>query len=241
MEKEIPMTSTKALKLIGFTAWLAASSVFVSATLAKADEPDWSGFYVGAHAGYGWGDADHRETNGGMTGSDSYAADGGLIGGTAGYNWQRGIVVVGIEGDLGYMDLTGSGRIASSVPTKYQALDLDGGLYGTVTARLGFALGNTLVYGKGGWAFYRGDATQTTTNPGFVTHGTDTFSGWTLGGGVERMITDKLSIKVEYQHLEFGTEAGDQTSVSDDPIRYVYRNETDLTADTVKFGLNYHF
>jgi outer membrane immunogenic protein len=205
-------------------------------------EHNWTGFYAGVHGGYAWGSADQYQTTGGMPpGPFSYDVDGAFGGGTAGWNWQIKNFVVGVEGDIGYMDLAGSGRIASSVPTKYQALELDGGVYGDVTARAGLAFGRTLVYGKGGFAFYDGEATQTTTNPGFVTHGTDTFTGWVAGGGIEHFITPNISLKVEYLHFDFGSQGGDQTSISDDPVGYVYKNKTDLTADTVKAGLNIHF
>ena len=145
----------------------------------------WTGFYLGAHAGYAWGDVDQRQTIGGMpVGPFSYDVDGAFGGGTAGYNWQAGQLVVGIEGDLGWMDLSGAGRIPSSNPAAHQDITLDGGLYGDITGRLGVAMGRTLLYGKGGWAWFNGEARQKTTNPGFVTHGTDkAFDGWVAGAG----------------------------------------------------------
>ena len=50
-----------------------------------------------------------------------------------------------------------------------------------------------------------------------------------------------MSIKVEYQHFDFGTELGNQTSVTDPPIGHVYKNWTDLTAESVKAGVAFHF
>ena len=203
----------------------------------------WTGFYLGAHAGYAWGSVDQRQTTGGMpVGPFGYDVDGAFGGGTAGYNWQAGQLVVGIEGDLGWMDLSGAGRIPSSNPAAHQDISLDGGLYGDITGRLGVAMGRTLLYGKGGWAWFNGEARQKTTNPGFVTHGTDkAFDGWVAGAGIEHMIAPNVSLKLEYLHFDFGRQGGDQTSVSDPPIGFVYKNTADLTADSVKAGVNFKF
>jgi outer membrane immunogenic protein len=96
----------------------------------------WTGFDLGAHAGYAWGSVDQRQTTGGMpVGPFSYDVDGAFAGGTAGYNWQAGQLVVGIEGDLGWMDLSGAGRIPSSNPAAHQDITLDAGLYGDITGR----------------------------------------------------------------------------------------------------------
>ena len=202
----------------------------------------WTGIYVGGHVGYAWGDAEVRDTNGGVPpGPFHYEPKGAFAGGTAGYNWQLGNVVVGIEADLGYMDLSGAGRIASSNPAAHQDITLDGGLYGDVTGRLGIAFGHTLVYGKGGWAYYTGEARQKTTNPGYETTGTDAFSGFVVGGGIEHFLSPGLSIKAEYLHFDFGSQSGYQTSISDPPIGYKYYNKTDVNADSVKVGIAVHF
>jgi outer membrane immunogenic protein len=203
---------------------------------------NWSGFYAGLHGGYASGDVDQRQTTGGMPpGPFSYDASGFFGGGTLGYNWQAGSLVYGLEGDLGYMDLTGAGIIPSSVPTAHQDITLRGGVYGDITARVGFAVDRSLIYAKGGAAFINGESRQTTTNPGYVTHGTSGFSGWVAGGGVEHFITPKISVKAEYLHFDFGRQGGDQTSISDPPVGFVYRNTTDVTADTIKVGVAVHF
>jgi outer membrane immunogenic protein len=143
------------------------------------------------------------------------------------------------------MDLSGSGIVGSTHADHHQDLTLGGGVYGDVTGRAGFLLTPaTLVYGKGGFAFYDGQAEQATTNPGYAPTGTDTFTGWTAGGGIEHFITTNLSIKVEYLHFDFGTQEGYQTALTADPptpAGYKFRNWTDLTADSVKAGLAYHF
>jgi outer membrane immunogenic protein len=214
-----------------------------SSAFAKPVVYNWNGFYVGAHAGGVWGDVNVTDdiTDGVPPGPFGYSVSGFFGGGTAGYNFEIDNIVFGIEGDLGFIDPNGRGLIPSSDPAFHQDTTLNTGLYGDVTGRVGVAFAGALVYAKGGWAFFDGEARQTTTKPGFVTNGTDTFSGWTLGGGVEYLVTSNVSFKVEYQHFDFRPEIGDQTSVTDPPIGHAYHNWTDLTLDSVKAGVAYHF
>ncbi|MBZ0211232.1 MAG: outer membrane beta-barrel protein [Hyphomicrobium sp.] len=172
-----------------------------------------------------------------------YSFDSVFGGGTVGYNWQHKSLLIGIEGDVGYMDPDGEGRIPSSTPPNYQALTLDSGLYADITARLGVTFDRTLVYAKGGYAYYDGEAMQATTKPGYVPTGTDSLSGWVLGGGVEHFFAPNLSLKAEYLHFDFDTESGYQTNVGDlsSPIGYRFYNWHDVEIDTVKVGINYHF
>ncbi|MBY0561432.1 outer membrane beta-barrel protein [Hyphomicrobium sp.] len=225
---------------------IAAAIVMAASSTAMSQEYHWTGLYGGASVGYGWGDATVTDNakDGVNPGPFGYSPDGVLAGGTLGYNLQLDRVVLGIEGDIGYMDVAGSGIIGSTHADHHQDLTLDGGAYGDITGRAGIALGRALVYGKGGLAFYSGEASQATTNPGYAPTGTDTFTGWVAGGGIEYALTESLSIKAEYLHFDFGDQDAYQTSlVADDPTPagYKFHNTTDLNVDTVKFGINYHF
>jgi outer membrane immunogenic protein len=202
----------------------------------------WTGFYAGVHVGGVWGNVDVTDTTGGVTpGPFKFSPEGVFGGGTAGYNLQRGNFVFGVETDVGYMNLSGSGIIPSSSPQFHQDATLDGGAYGDVAARLGYAFDRTLLYAKGGFAFYDGEGTQVTTKPGYVHSGTGIFTGWTAGGGIEHYISPSWSVKGEYLHFDFGTQGGSQTSVGDPPIGFVYKNKFEVTADSAKAGVNYHF
>ncbi len=206
---------------------------------------EWTGFYAGLNAGYASGDVTVRDNlnpaDGVAPGPFKYSPTGFIGGGHAGYNWQNGAFLFGIEGDLGYIGTTGKGRIGSSVAAAHQDLTLDGGFYGDITGRLGIVSGNWVLYGKGGYAYFDGKSSQTTTNAGFVTNPATGFSGWTAGAGVEWLFAKNVSLKVEYQHFDFGSKIGDQTSITDVPVGHVYTNKTDLTFDTVKAGLSYYW
>lgn len=233
---------------------LALASVLLTASPAFADgipsripsleEPkhySWEGFYIGAHGGYIWESISQTQTSGGMPVGPFDFKDGSFFGGgQAGFNFQRQNIVFGIEADLGYMYLPGKGRIPSSNPAAHQDFAVDSGFYGDITGKLGFAVERTLIYGKGGYAAYSGEAWQKTTNPGFVTHGSDKYlQGWVVGGGIEQAISSRVSLKLEYLHYDFGKVTGDQTSVTDIPIGFVYTNASKVEFDTVKLGVNF--
>lgn len=228
---------------------LAGAAALTMMTLsAQASDPtlrepfSWTGLYAGVHAGYAWGDADHAQTNGGMPhGPYGYDVDGALGGVTLGYNQQFGFVVVGIEAEGGYMDLHGEGKIPSSTPPNYQALDVDGGFYGLIAGRAGFAIDRTLIYGKGGWFRMDGDAGQATTKPGYETTRSESFQGVVYGAGIEHAVGRHMTIKFEWLRFDFDGVTGSQTSLTDPPVGYVYTNQTDLQVDTFKLGLNYKF
>src|SRR5262245_54695621 len=67
---------------------------------------DWSGFYMGIHAGYGWGDTSF--TMPGFAGTSEYDANGFVGGGHVGINWQPNQFVFGIEGALSFNTLDGT-------------------------------------------------------------------------------------------------------------------------------------
>ena len=221
----------------------AAAAASILALPAYADGPlTWTGLYVGANAGYGQLNADHFQTNGGMDPSPFDADGDGFLGSaTLGYNLQAGSIVFGVEAEGGWMDITGEGRIPSSTPGHYQAIDVDTGFYGILAGRLGVTFGRTLIYGKGGYAWLEGDAGQTTTKPGFVTNRSEALQGWTYGAGVEQAITDRIRVKFEWMRLDLDGVTGSQTSLTDDPVGYVYTNSTDAEIDTFKVGVSFAF
>jgi len=174
----------------------------------------WIGPYVGINGGYGWGSSDFSAP----TSSGSFNVDGGLIGGTVGYNWQTGPVVYGLEGDIDWSDMGGNttcGGVACSVKNEYLA---------TVRGRLGYSFGNFLPYATGGLA-----VGNIKTNIAGVGSADDTNAGWTAGAGVEYHITGPWTAKVEYLHVDLGRGGS------------VGGTDASFTSDIVRAGINYHF
>jgi len=174
---------------------------------------DWSGFYVGANAG---GGASHNcWTNTSLLGVSTdpvgpegcHDAMGLMIGGQAGYRWQSGNLVFGIEGKADWAGLAGSGMsqflIAPQITnqTKTDAI-------GLITGQAGYAWSNLLWYVKGGAAVthntFNGLLTGTNT---IVDSASEVRWGGTVGTGVEYGFAPNWSVALEYDHLFMGSSA----------------------------------
>ena len=127
---------------------------------------------------------------------------GGFVGGAqAGYNYQFGMFVAGVETDLQYAAV---GNKGASYGTTYYSGDSDG-FFGTIRARAGVAFDRALVYGTGGFAY--GDiGGNSGYDPVLGYHSGDEINwGWTLGGGVEYAITNNFTAKVEGLYVDLDT------------------------------------
>jgi outer membrane immunogenic protein len=239
--------------LLGFAASAHAADVYSNSGGLK-DSPvsssayNWSGFYAGVNAGGGWSQLDSSFTTTNSSGTSGLTinhtnADVGVVGGgQAGYNFQTGAFVVGLEGDFGYLGVSNTSNIITAfAPGNSLALGtkIEPGFLADITARVGYASGPALFYVKGGWAYFDGSVGTS----GITALGSSNLrdvsasglSGWTLGGGIEYLISPSWSIKGEYQHFDFGSV--DFHPVISDPTVVIGNT---LTADTVKVGLNYH-
>jgi outer membrane immunogenic protein len=274
---------------MGKVAWAAAlaacfglSGGALAADLSLKDTPEyyapsdiWMGFYFGGHIGGVFGDTEVEDTFDYV--GDPFARNNidstGLISGVQlGYNVQRGNVVFGVEADLGYLSLSGDETADLPRPEskKYDPnadisakYSIEGGLYGDVTARLGYAADKALFYVKGGAAFvnaefnshYVGANCSTTRRNGscgpknpskFDFDTSDTLVGWTIGVGVEYALSQNWSLKAEYQHFDFGAMSLDYKgkytfNEAGDTSRLVGHADIALTVDAVKVGVNYKF
>jgi outer membrane immunogenic protein len=165
----------------------------------------WSGCYIGLEGGYGWGSESSIATSGtthlGAT-VVTINPEGGLAGGTIGCNWQTSNIVFGIENDISASGLSGSGNpvppFNATLPHAVSTTWLD-----TLRGRIGLTWDRALVYATGGAAFTNvrdsaaggGVAVATTTNR----------TGWTVGVGMEYLLSPKWSAKAEYLYADFGS------------------------------------
>ena len=139
----------------------------------------------------------------------------GLVGGVqGGYNWQTGPWVFGVEGDI-----QATGADDTFAPWKFS-----NPWFGTLRGRVGYALNNILLYGTGGLAYgsVKGNL--------FGLEETRTQVGWTMGAGAEVGLTPNWSAKVEYLYMDLSSRAYSITGTSNG-----------LSANILRFGINYHF
>jgi outer membrane immunogenic protein len=218
---------------------------------------DWSGAYIGANVGYGWGKSDFRdaEYNGGHTifpiVNWDVTSRGLIYGMQAGYNVQRGSFVYGVEGELGYLNLKGATLQPGLDPygDPYDAYGtVKGGAYGSINLRLGHAVDRTLFFAKAGVVYsdakigFYDDCTTGTCGPGLIDAVDKLGFGYQVGAGVEHALTEKWTIKVEYTFLDFGN-ANPRGIVGAGGGFFGQTKgvEGDLSAHTVRVGLNYKF
>jgi outer membrane immunogenic protein len=142
---------------------------------------------LGINGGGGWGKSQ-------WDGIDNFDISGGLIGGTVGYNWQFGQVVVGAEGDIDWSSIKGTTvvRCAPGCSTRNDWV-------ATARGRVGYAFNRFLPYLTAGLAV--GDINATV--PGLPA-GSTTKAGWTVGAGVEAGIVSNVSVKAEYLYFDLG-------------------------------------
>jgi outer membrane immunogenic protein len=203
---------------------------------------DWTGFYLGLDVGAAWATDTVSPTiddPGTFPRSNKLSTSGPLGGATIGFNYQLSSFLFGIEGDIGALALANS--LADPGSSLGEVDSINNGWYGDATGRLGFVWGPALLYGKGGWAFFNGQASTTTALAGYSATQSGTFTGWTYGGGIEYRLGGPWSAKIEYLHFAFGTKDASLTAVTAAPVGTVYPYANALSVDTVKFGLNYKF
>ncbi len=166
----------------------------------------WTGVYLGAQAGYSWGqertvfsDTLARAFNGAAFRQSSDTALGGA---QAGFNYQTGSLVFGVEGDLEALDaketLVAPG-IAARIRRDWQA---------SVRGRAGFALDRFMIYATGGAAFTDVEFAVLDPATGLAERATQSKTGWTAGAGVNFAYTDNLILGAEYRYTDFGTVSG---------------------------------
>ena len=204
-------------KWLGATILCASAMAFAAPVSASVPGFNWTGFYIGGHAGGSWdnNNLSFRDTSVehdlSIHGGDDNGFMGGVHGGvnwTAGGNW-----VWGIEGDGGF----GS--------------DVD--YLASVRARLGWAGGHCLFYVTGGAGFIgqNEDFTVVSEDDGPTHFSRDrNESGWVGGFGFEWPIADNLTFGAEGLYYNFGgdtshlvTPFGETFTISDDSNFWVAR------------------
>jgi outer membrane immunogenic protein len=225
---------------------------------------NWSGFYVGGHAGYGWGRDPISESTsatgslGGLFGSDPLFRTGinshGYVAGfQAGANLQMGAFVSGLEIDLSATGIKGSTTNidldGDEIETNTDKFDM----LGSARARFGYLIvPNVLFYGTGGLAWTRLSQPflDVTTGPGAGVNGS-TFPvwkfGWVAGAGAETILwNSNWLLRVEYLHYDFGDGGGDAANevvnaTSGSGTATASDSFGHLTADVVRTALSFKF
>jgi outer membrane immunogenic protein len=214
---EVFWMRTKLLGGIGVVGSIAASVVVANAADMAVKSPfaarpvilsDWAGFYIGINGGGGWG----TTTFDGSPQSNGKPS-GGLFGGHAGYNWQHGSVVAGLEADIDGAD------IKQTVAGRPQGLSEKTDELATARARLGYAIiPGLLAYGTAGAAWGHSQ----------IANAGASQLGWAAGAGLEYKVWGNIIARAEYLHYGF-----DKTAFGNNNVKE--------SIDTLRGGLSYKF
>jgi outer membrane immunogenic protein len=230
------------------------------------DEQSWTGFYLGVNAGGTWGNTSNRISA--TTGSGTVTIPPGDVttingigannsnelrfvgGGTAGYNYQMGQFVLGLETDFDSFSVkqsrstTFQSGLLISPPVTYtigQRVTTD--WLWTVRPRIGWAMGPLLLYGTGGMAMTpikleTAFATNRVPPDQAVVAIDKTKTGWTAGVGGAWMFMPHLSAKLEWLYSDFGSVHGTATT----PTGFAtITSEAKVRAHLIRMGVDYRF
>ena len=268
MRSVLLSASISAVSAIVLTQFASAADLPRKAPAPVAIPYNWTGFYVGVNAGYTWGpwDASSNQIIFDPSASHDAKVNGGLVGLQAGYNWQSGAWVYGLEGDIqitGAKD-TDAWTAPGAPPIVVPAPGLEDFLpgppgggpmsfthewkfpwFGTLRGRLGFLPAERwLLYVTGGLAVGETKYNMTFSQPAAVRPFNPyslsddvTRVGWTVGAGVETAFANNWSAKLEYLYVDLGTRSIDTFDVDGAPFHVEYRIRNNI----VRVGLNYKF
>ncbi len=177
----------------------AALLLVASMVVAEAADPisipvaagtPFTGFYIGAHTGYGSADYEGSWEDDG----DPYNGmknRGALFGMQAGYNWEvMQNVLLGIEGDI----TVAPWNAAYSEDSTNSVFGHLSGM-ASLRARLGYVLDETLIYATGGVAFASSNAGAGAT----IQHNrrAEIVTGAVVGAGVEWLLSPSVALRAE--------------------------------------------
>jgi outer membrane immunogenic protein len=206
-----------------------SSSIDRVLSFSIAPPVNWSGLYAGALAGFNRS----QSTYVGLALPAAYVPlkpSGTVPWIYAGYNFQFGRTVLGIEGDVLLSKISGGGALIDGAGRTHPELQVTSKLDNawSVRGRLGFAFGNFLPYITAGVAGT--DYSHTIHFPGEHVFN-ERFTSWTAGTGLEYAVSDHLILRTEYRHTPYGQATN----------RHLVSNTVDLSVDEVRAGVAFKF
>jgi outer membrane immunogenic protein len=159
----------------------------------------WEGWYAGVHAGAAWQQTNASTTYGETFNNNTFSKTGFIGGGQLGYNWQHGNFVFGLEGDISGFSGKNTGQAGCTTYTG-QVRWLS-----TMRGRFGLAVGHTMAYMTAGVAFGGvKNSFNIRSEEGSSYSSSKTRVGWTVGGGVEHMLSRNWTIGLEGLFVDLG-------------------------------------
>lgn len=248
---------------LAVSTWLSGAAYAQNAPVQRNDRAsfwNWSGFYLGAHVGAGFGSSEIANPYGSSIYGDTIRLPNAFAGLQGGYNWQMAGSpwVFGVEAEASAIDADGTNTclaysgnfVSANCRVRQHAM-------GSITGRAGHTFGpqgRSLAYIKGGATFMAGDLSITTNAQDYLNQASSESSGtrwgWTVGAGIEHAIASAWSVKAEYGYANFGhhglmAPGGGVLTTLFDPATLANTaglpTRASLEMHFIKLGLNYHF
>lgn len=213
---------------------------------APPPECNWTGFYIGLNVGGQFGHSEDKDLDdyNALDKPWGYDESGVVAGGQVGYNYQWNWLVLGIEGEGGFMNLDGRG-VEPGSPGGDTRGESDSDFFTTIRGRLGFAFGHWLFYGTGGGIGVNYETRvidDCNTGPcggGLIdAHKTEFDWGWTGGGGIEYMLNCHWTARFEYLRYQLDRQDfSAQNNFLNGPFGFNANTEGNI----IRAALNYKF
>jgi outer membrane immunogenic protein len=209
--------------LLGAAFFFAGINMSAAADLPVTEDSDWTGLYATLSAGYSNVHLDGEEFDVDpfpATQGDKQSSDGAIFGLGLGYNHDLGDFVIGLEGDISLLTNDNTLEMKNTVDADYD-------WFATGRVRAGYDLDGTLLYATGGVA-----ALAASFDDDEGASDDKTYVGWTVGGGLEHMITEDVSLRLEGLYVGLPREEIDLDAV-----------ETKIKPEMwiVRAGVSWHF
>lgn len=209
---------------------------------------DWTGFYLGGHMGYAWGNSNWTTT--GASGAfslaepiDVFSEAGSFYEGLqAGYDYMlSNRYVIGVESDVsfpGFPNLSGisigGSSTFSSPATETETYSETALTFGTLRGRIGYAPDNWLFYATGGFAWSYDQTTLTQLASGITDKPFLWRFGWAAGVGIEAPVAPHWTARLEYLFTDYGNSNVIFANAGQ-------RFTSDWSPQELRAGLNYQF
>ena len=219
-------------------------------------ECTWTGFYVGAHGGYSFGDdlkfQEQAEDEGfGPEDRDNpfnFDQDGFIYGGQMGVNWQiNHWLVVGGEAALSGTDISDSKTVSSDGGDEVNRAHFSSDWLVDLKLRVGisFMHNHLLAYATGGPSFTRFHYdNRQVPSPSEHWAGEEGRIGGLAGGGLEYAFNCHWSIRLEWDHYVFDSETviGNETDPGSSSPHHKRTWFSDVgDRDAIEAGVNFRF
>jgi outer membrane immunogenic protein len=224
----------------------------LAADVAPATAESWTGLHIGAGAGYDWSRVEVQGNYDYYGDCTDYACSADL---GSDKDFASAIALIDAGADYQVLDklVVGIGADFSVGSASRSSNDLDGVEIGSsigntwsLYSRFGFALDERfLAYGLFGWTAADVEQTLSIDSLGWqeTVSNSDWLNGLTLGGGLEAMLAENVSLKVEYRYTRFDASSADLSRTIEAPIVFDENVSlsSDVTLQSARAVLSYRF